>query len=730
MAQGNAQYAIEIAASMSGAEYTSGQLDALSKGLADASKDAQHFEQAAQQLALELGAASEESAAASAALAEAQAEYRGLEKAAVRASDAQAKAVIKADEAAAALAKIPEGAKGYAVAARRAKAAADNVELMTGAAASAKAAASAYASTLGKLERAAEGAAAKQERLSKTSKNLDTLKRHVSDRLGDATTKLSTFRGALGDVGGPLGELAERALYPAQAFVDMRELFGSTAAKGLVFAVGAAAVVAAVLAITAAVIAGTVAIAAWAVGLGDAARSAGLATQAAEALDPRLRAISGSVDDITRATGVGAEDLRGLSKSLLDAGVSAKDLPIALKAAATAEAALGKGGSGDFIAKLKSGQLEVTKFAATVEQKFGGIVARQLMGLDMQAATFKRSIGEIFGGLNIEPVLKGMKVLVGLFDSTGTTGKVIKMLFESVFQPLIDGAQKAAWVVEAFAIGFLKGLLKVYIAVKPVLKSLGEMFGFEDSSLESLLDGAASAGEILAKVFVVVAAAFVAVAGIVTVIVAAFTALALAVPMAWVAIASFAPKALEAISGLWEDIKAFFGVEEWISMGSELMSGLAQGILAGVSAVVSAVSNAVSGAIDTAKGLLGIHSPSKVFAGIGENTGAGLEQGLDDSTEGAQQAMAALVEPPEVPVAAVERAGSAGASAALGAPMPGQAPAPAAPGKSGSSIDLSGATFVFHGVANAEQAETRFGELLTRILEGDVLSLGGEAAPA
>jgi len=45
-----------------------------------------------------------------------------------------------------------------------------------------------------------------------------------------------------------------------------------------------------------------------------------------------------------------------------------------------------------------------------------------------------------------------------------------------------------------------------------------------------------------------------------------------------------------------------------------------------------------------------------------------------------------------------------------------------------STLDLSGATFVFQGVAGAEDAEERFGALLTRLLEGDVAQLGGAEA--
>src|SRR5690606_11444273 len=141
--------------------------------------------------------------------------------------------------------------------------------------------------------------------------------------------------------------------------------------------------------------------------------------------------------------------------SLLDAKVSADELPRALKAAATAEAALGAGGAASFIADMKAGKLSVDEFARTTEQKFGGIVQRKMLGLGAQTDRLKRNFSDLFGSLDIEPVLAGMQILVGLFDENTAAGRAMKFLFEEIFQPLIDQAENAALVIEAFALGFL-----------------------------------------------------------------------------------------------------------------------------------------------------------------------------------------------------------------------------------------------------------------------------------
>ena len=67
---------------------------------------------------------------------------------------------------------------------------------------------------------------------------------------------------------------------------------------------------------------------------------------------------------------------------------------------------------------------------------------------------------------------------------------------------------------------------------------------------------------------------------------------------------------------------------EFISIGSNIIDGLVSGIKSGISSVGSAISDVVTTAVDKAKKLLGIHSPSKVFAEIGMYSDKGLAKGL------------------------------------------------------------------------------------------------------
>ncbi|MEN8389774.1 phage tail tape measure protein [Acinetobacter indicus] len=78
-------------------------------------------------------------------------------------------------------------------------------------------------------------------------------------------------------------------------------------------------------------------------------------------------------------------------------------------------------------------------------------------------------------------------------------------------------------------------------------------------------------------------------------------------------------------------VLSWFGVDlpaKFTSFGAMILEGLKNGILSKVNAVKDAITGAVSGVIDKARGILGIHSPSRVFMGIGGYTMQGMANGI------------------------------------------------------------------------------------------------------
>ncbi len=73
-------------------------------------------------------------------------------------------------------------------------------------------------------------------------------------------------------------------------------------------------------------------------------------------------------------------------------------------------------------------------------------------------------------------------------------------------------------------------------------------------------------------------------------------------------------------------VRNFIG--QFVSAGLDLMRGLVQGIMNGMKWVVNAAKNVAQSAVNAAKSVLRIHSPSRVFRGIGQYVSQGLGMGI------------------------------------------------------------------------------------------------------
>ena len=78
----------------------------------------------------------------------------------------------------------------------------------------------------------------------------------------------------------------------------------------------------------------------------------------------------------------------------------------------------------------------------------------------------------------------------------------------------------------------------------------------------------------------------------------------------------------------------------FVSIGSAIIDGIAQGIYSAIGRLYSIVSNALNGLVSAAKSVLGINSPSKVFANtVGVAIPEGVAQGVKDKTGVAKRAV-------------------------------------------------------------------------------------------
>ena len=445
-----------------------------------------------------------------------------------------------------------------------------------------------------------------------------------------ASVDIEKTAGGLKKLGGPLGRVSNTVEDLSEGWGALSAELGTTGAMVAAGAAALAALAVAIVAVGAAMVAGAAAALKWGVGLADANRTQRLLADGIAGTVEGGRELDSAIAALQDRVPQTRDELLGMASDLAKTGLRGAELSSALEEAATKAARL----------------------------KWGPDFAKQMLSLDNQAERLQRNLAGTFGGLNIEPILDGMAKLVALFDQNTASGQAMKVLFEAIFQPLIDAAPEAFVLVER---GFLMmeiAALRAGIAFREATAGIdvGPFVALWNIVREPVFDFLA--GSVQAAIYTLEGFAIITAHGIdqINQLVAA--------------VQSVGPAVLDGLLGpLQQGARLAFGT------GWELGDSIARG----------------------AKEALGIASPSKVFEEIGGYTAEGFAGGVDDGAATASSALERMVTPPAA------GGGSGG----------------------GASIDLSGATFVFQGVANAEEA----GDVWVRKLE-ELLSGTGEQTGA
>lgn len=352
------------------------------------------------------------------------------------------------------------------------------------------------------------------------------------------------------------------------------------------------------------------------------------------------------------------------------------------------------------------------------------LIAKKVPGADKLVDRLGSNIEALFEGVDWTPFLQALGVIVDMFGKANPLAEFFGIALRKTFAVVGAFALEAAYVIEAFALEVAIAAVKAYLFFKK--------YGDE---IIAVIEGIAIAAGIFAVAWAV--ANLGVIAGLVAQA-ASWVAMGVAAAAAWLVAAAPAilvvaaiaavgyaisqlilhwDEVVEGVKLIWADLTTWLGEQvQWFAdLGRNLMMGLVSGITGAVSAVISAVSGAVTGAVDAAKSVLGIASPSKVFAEIGGYTVEGFTGAVDEGAGEAQGSMAALV----APTPAVAQAASSGAAGATGG----------AGGKAKAGVDLSGATLNFYGVKDAEtHGASMLREAFTRLLEDDADSLSGPGA--
>jgi hypothetical protein len=543
----------------------------------------------------------------------AEASYRSSAAAAESASKSLERMNLKVEEQRINVQKLADtqgiDSPAYASAATKLAALTSRQNETATAAAKAQAALQAEAQMLDRLKGASANATAEQQRISSALEKSKTASAQANKaaQAASGSGKVNEIGEAFGKLGGPLGSVGQKVFGAAEGFKKMSASLGSAGPYAAI-AVALFAVAAGVAAIGAAVVAGVASILKWSVGLTDAARSQQLLLDGLAKSTKGGKLLADVLETVGNEVPLTTEELTKLAKPLLDAGLQGGELKDALRASAE----------------------EVSRL------KFGPDFKKELLSLPNQTARLQKNFSSLFSGLKIEALLEGLQTLVSLFDKNTAAGRAIKVVFESLFQPLIDGFVQWIPKMERAFIQFEILVLKALIQIKP--------FG------STIL--------MVAEIF-----------GVLALVVGGALALAIGAIVAGVTLMAVGFGALIALvagvaSGfVWLTLKAQELTTSFFSIGTDMMTGLVNGITGGAAGVLKAITGSIQGAIDGAKSLLGIASPSKVFAEIGGYTAEGMSQGVDDGASDVSRSLESMVAPPDPSTAPAAKALGGGSGA-------------------------------------------------------------------
>lgn len=463
---------------------------------------------------------------------------------------------------------------------------------------------------------------------------------------------LEQLKGSIAATGSPLGGLVS-------GFERLKTVFGSGALAGAAVGVSLALV-----ALAAAAGAAILAVGRFAIAAADARRTEELQLEGMTKLRFGLYGLAGGyqiaadssqflqtqIDRVASKVPLARSEVAQYEAQLYKMGLRSGNLQAALEGATIVASAQGDQAAQAFIGMAVGAGMaggSIRRLADDAKARLGGIVARQMLSLDVQSRKLHESFAFLFSGVKLEGFLNGLNKVTELFSANTESGKALKQILETIFNPFFSNAEGAGLIIRRFFQGMIIGAQRVLIALFPVRLWLHKTF--KDSSLLEGMNAQRAAVMLGVGAVLALAAAF----GVLAISVIGVASPFIVAGLAIAGIVYVAKKAYDAIMSI-----------SWSELGASISHGIAQGITDGAAWVVQSIKNLGQRAVKAFKDELGIHSPSRLFRAEGFQLGAGAGLGVDDSAPLVQRAVVRMAAPlPDV-------------YAEASAPYAGSAPAP------------------------------------------------------
>lgn len=476
-------------------------------------------------------------------------------------------------------------------------------------------------------------------------------------KLGGTFSELAPAAGeAQAGMGGLLDLMAASGGQAGAMGSRIKALSQALGKAGLVGAIIVAVAVIAIL-VSAALIA-TYKLAAFALSASDAARSAGLLREAAtgsaaagQKLGTVIAEVAGRVPTLRAA-------IEEIALKLARSGLEGQDLAHALSAVAIAGATMGQEAGSALqglidkareagkvmlseldlkgtglklediagalakrmgttvaaaMAALKSGQVKLDEGLAALDDamrsKYGAVAMRQMLAFGVQVDKAKENLTRLFSGVKIDGFLVALKGVLSLLDESTVSGRALKVLFESLLNPLFSGLAKTGPFVQEFFKGMLIVALMAAVGILKVKKELdgiGSSLGGIDGMKVALYAGYAVA--------ILIGSAVAALTILLGLCAVAAALVFLPFIIAGIAVAAIIYGVISAAGALADVFSSVYDAVSSIDLGSvasDIVTGFINTITGSNGLVAAAAASLGRAALGAIKGVLGIASPSK-----------------------------------------------------------------------------------------------------------------------
>lgn len=483
----------------------------------------------------------------------------------------------------------------------------------------------------------------------------------LRDRVAAQKATVATAQSKYVELGGTFGKTAAQATKAgggisklgsalAGANGPLGAMVGSVGKLGSLLANPVAATVAlaaAFVALGAAIGTATIALLKWGITASDARRTEALQIEGLNTIRRQWGFAAASVGEFQAAmdrasdsTNVSRSTLQGYARSLSRAGLRGEALTEAVEAMGLAAQVQGERGANRFRALAFQARLtggSVTDLAESYRNRLGPIARRQMLEIGNQTERARRSLERIFSGLRTEPFLNALDGVLSLLSQSTASGRALKTIFKTLFQPLVDQSEAIGPIVKRFFQGMIIGGLLLTLAFLRVRNALRRTFG--GSELFDNLDLMNVALNVGTAAVVLFGAAIV---GTAAVGIAAMAAMATVMAGVFNFVFGFPVRVALMVSSIVD----LFEAVDMRALASSMIDGLVAGITAGAARVSRSMGELGATAADAFRSVLGIASPSKVFAGYGLNIAQGTAQGVDAGSPVVSESVGSLVDVP------------------------------------------------------------------------------------